>query len=192
MAEDLYSETIRNLRNLLDSIGIPTTEPNFKETPERWIRYLKGYMQDYDPKVDLGTCFPVEPGFHSMIVQSDIPFEGVCAHHLVPFLGRAHLGYIPNERVVGLSKLTRLVYGMSHAKPSIQEEICDKIADAIMIHLAASGTIVVIQAEHGCMACRGVERAGIITSTASVRGVFRDVPHAREEFYQLIASRRDL
>jgi len=181
---------------LFDQLGMPKGDPNFTNTPGRWVNYLLEFMKPFDAGKCLETKFPLEKnGLDShrpMVVQSHIPYEAICAHHLVPVLGKAHIGYVPGTHAVGLSKLTRLIQGIAHSSPSLQEDVGDKVADALFEHLEAAGVIVVIQAEHGCMACRGVSRAGIITSTSSVRGVFRDVPQAREEFFQLIASRRDL
>ena len=120
-----------------------------------------------------------------MIAQSNIPFRMLCEHHLVPAIGRAAIGYIPNKRVVGLSKLTRLVQAVGTERPSLQEYICDKVADLLFEHIDPKGVIVAIKAEHGCMACRGVNSPGVMTMTSSVKGVFRDVPAARDEFFQL-------
>ncbi len=189
---DLGDDHIAQMEDVLAYLGCNMNDPNFGDTPARWMNYISEYIQPYDPRDDLEVSFPIEAGFHSMVVQSNIPFEGVCAHHLVPFIGKAHVGYVPNEGVVGLSKLARVVWGVAHRMPSIQESIGEEIADAYMEFLKPAGVIVVLQAEHGCMACRGINRAGIVTSTSCLRGMFRDVPHAREEFFQLIASRRDL
>lgn len=181
---------------LFEQLGMPKDDPNFTDTPGRWVNYLLEFMQPFDPAKCLETKFPLEKkGLDShrpMVTQTHIPYEAICAHHLVPVLGKAHIGYVPGTHAVGLSKLTRLIQGVAHSMPSLQEDVGDKVADALFEHLEAAGVIVVIQAEHGCMACRGVTRAGIITSTSSVRGVFRDVSQARQEFFQLIASRRDI
>ncbi len=197
-------------------------DPNFLGTADRWLKYLQEYTQPFDIKECLSKTFPSsENGFHPMVVQSHIPFEAVCAHHLVPVLGIAHIGYVPNERVVGLSKITRLIHGISHSVPSLQETIGDQVVDALCEHLNLNssttrhsctvpevhsmlikeinnlegveytGAMCVIQAEHGCMACRGIKRPGVITSTSSIRGCFLK-PEARAEFYNLIASRRSL
>lgn len=183
---------VSNIRHAIEWAGCDLSDPNFDNTPERWLKYLQDFNIEYNPEDDLKTEFPINTGFHSMVVQSHIPFEAVCAHHLIPFIGKAHIGYIPQEAVVGLSKLARVVYGVAHKSPSIQESIGEEIADSLMEFLKPTGVVVVLQAEHGCMACRGVNKAGIVTSTSSLRGVFRDVPHAREEFFSLIAARRDL
>lgn len=195
--EDDFENAAENIgKALFTHLELPQGDPNFTNTPQRWVNYLLEFMKPFDAGKCLETKFPLEKnGLDShrpMVVQSHIPYEAICAHHLVPVLGKAHIGYVPGSHAVGLSKLTRLIHGIAHSSPSLQEDVGDKVADALFEHLEAAGVIVVIQAEHGCMACRGVSRAGIITSTSSVRGVFRDVPQAREEFFQLIASRRDL
>lgn len=182
------------LHHLLDSMGINFEDVNFTGTPKRWLKYLKHYLQPFDPKDTLGVTFPVKYAdkFNaSMVVQTGIPFRAICAHHLVPVLGTAHVGYIPKDRVVGLSKLSRLVYGISHASPSLQEDVCASVVDALMDHLAPLGAMCVIDAEHGCMAARGVEEATGCTSTATanVRGVFAERREVRQEFYDLIKVR---
>ena len=180
------------MRDILHTLDIDLIDEDLEKTPMRWVKYIQEFNKPLDVGKILSATTEVPDRFHSMLVQSDIPFRAVCAHHLVPVLGRAHIGYIPKRHFIGLSKLARLVDGVSCQRPSIQELVTDEIADLIMSHLHCSGAIVVIQAEHGCMACRGVNKPGVITSTSAVRGVFRDVPHAREEFFQLIAKRKDL
>lgn len=185
------------MRVILNHYGIDLHEVNFKGTPERWLKYLKSYIVPYNPREDLGTTFPLKGAAQdvydrAMIVQVGIPYRAVCAHHLLPVLGTAHVGYVPKERVVGLSKLSRLVYGITHQMPSLQEDVCQSITAILMHHLDPIGAMCVITAEHGCMAARGVEEATgqIQTITSSVKGVFIDKVDAREEFYRLVALRR--
>jgi GTP cyclohydrolase I len=184
-----------NIRATLDRLGIDThNDKNFQDTAKRFLNYLISYMQPYDPGTDLGTTFPPKKKEtsnaydRSIVVQVGIPYRAVCAHHLLPVLGTAHVGYLPRNKLVGLSKLTRLVYGISHALPSLQEDVCDQITDAIMTHLDAQGAMCVISAEHGCMAARGVEEASgcIDTVTSSVKGIFIDKHEARQEFFSMI------
>ena len=180
------------LQAVLQWIGVDVHDQNSIDTPARWIRYLEEFCQPYDPEIHLGRSFkaPSEDAYdHALIVQTNIPYQAVCAHHLVPVLGYCHLGYIPTDRVVGLSKLTRLVHGITHRRPSLQEDVGNEIVDALMTHLNALGAICVITAEHGCMACRGVAQLGIFTTTASLRGVFQKDPAARQEFYNLTGLR---
>lgn len=180
------------LKFILCEMGIDLNDPNFESTPARWLQYLHHYTQVYDPKQDLSVTFPPKGGGdifdNAMIVQVGIPYRAVCAHHLLPVLGTAHVGYVPMECVVGLSKLTRLVHGITHRMPSLQEDVCNEVTDALMGHLNPLGAMCVISAEHGCMAARGVEEASgcIATVTASVKGVFATKHEVRQEFYSLI------
>lgn len=178
----------RDLNKVLTKIGLPMDSENFRDTPVRFLKYLQEFIKPFDPEEVLGNGFTVEDGFHSMVVQSGIPFRGVCAHHLLPMVGHAAIGYIPRERVVGLSKLTRLVDAVGTELPGLQEFYCDKIADTLMNHLKPAGVIVNIHSEHMCMACRGVAEPDVVTSTTTVRGAFRDETTARETFYRLLAE----
>lgn len=180
--------------DVLWALNLPVDrDENFVNTPERFLNYLKHYNQAYDVKKDLGVTFPLRRSRttvvdRAMVVQVGIPYRAVCAHHLLPVLGTAHVGYIPQERVVGLSKLSRIVYGFSHALPSLQEDVCDEITEALMTHLEPVGAMCVIEAEHGCMAARGVEEATgcVQTVTSSIKGIFVNNHEAREEFYHLV------
>ena len=178
------STAVFMMERVLVNLGVPLQDPNFLETAPRFVKYLKEFMQPYDAEKIL-KGFPVEDGFHSLVVQTHIPFRAVCAHHLVPFFGHASVGYIPTTKVVGLSKLSRLVHAVSHASPSLQELICDTIVDTLQNVLKPSGAICVIHAEHMCMACRGVAEVGVVTSTSSIRGLFKENQALREEFYEL-------
>ncbi len=182
-----------HVRTVLVNAGINMDDPNFIHTPKRWIKYLHHYCQTFDPKDVLGVTFPRQSSYKydkALIIQTGIPYRAVCAHHLVPVLGTAHIGYIPNEQVVGLSKLTRLIHGISHSKPSLQEDVGDAVVDALMEHLEPLGAMCVISAEHGCMAARGVEEASgcIDTVTSHIRGVF-EVPEVRMEFLALVGAK---
>lgn len=185
---------IQPLSLLLTEMGLDLEDENFKDTPMRWISYLRSYVQPYSATQDLGVTFPfakenVQGAYErAMVVQVGIPYRAVCAHHLLPVLGTAHVGYIPKERAVGLSKLSRLVYGISHRMPSLQEDVCDEVTESLMKHLTPYGAMCVISAEHGCMAARGVEEATgcIQTVTSSVKGFFIQKHEARAEFYRLV------
>ncbi len=179
------------MSEILVTMGIDLKDPNFEKTPMRWLKTLTHYLQPYDPKQDLGITFPPSGKStfdNAMIVQVGIPYRAICAHHLLPVLGTAHVGYIPEGDVVGLSKLSRLVYGISHRMPSLQEDVCNEVTEALMDHLSPLGAMCVISAEHGCMSARGVEEASgcIQTVTSSIKGVFIDKHEARQEFYELI------
>ena len=179
---------------VLTILGMDPENENFKGTAKRFVRYLQSYTQEYDPTKDLKTTFQpkrkaVGKYDRAMVVQVGIPYRAVCAHHLLPVLGTAHVGYCPKDRVVGLSKLARLVYGISHAMPSLQEDVCDEITEALMKHLGPIGAMCVIAAEHGCMAARGVEEAPgcIKTVTSSIKGIYQTDYNAREEFYRIVS-----
>ena len=182
------------LKVALQKLNLPVDkDENFFETHNRFAKYLEAYTTPYSAEKDLGVTFPVRrarQGIYdrAMVVQVGIPYRAACAHHLLPVLGTAHVGYIPKDRVVGLSKLSRLVYGYSHQLPSLQEDVCDEITEALMLHLQPVGAMCVIAAEHGCMAARGVEEATgcIQTVTSSIKGVFQENIEAREEFYHLV------
>jgi GTP cyclohydrolase I len=181
---------IPSIEDTLTAMGIDLTDENFKDTPKRWLKFLNEFMQPFDSTACLKKAQFAGPAAseyeHALIVQSNIPYQAVCAHHLVQVLGRAHVGYISSGPVVGLSKLTRLVHGFSHEMPSLQEDVGNKIVDALLAHLEAVGAMCVIKAEHGCMACRGVAQLDITTSTASLRGVFIKKHEVRQEFYNII------
>lgn len=185
-----YDPQLGFLSRVLDAY-VDLENENFKDTPKRWLKYLTHYLQKYDPKEDLSKAFTNKQQnerndkyAHAMVIQVGIPYRACCAHHLLPVLGTAQVGYIPREKVVGLSKLARVVYGFSHATPSLQEDIGNHVVDALMEHLNPLGAMCVISATHGCMECRGVEEPNVATVTSSLRGVFK-VAVVRQEFYSL-------
>ena len=195
-AEKVWTSCKAQIQVVLNKLGLPPEDENFKDTAQRFLRYLQHYTQTYNPKDDLEVTFPASRVANlvhdrAMVVQVGIPYRAVCAHHLLPVLGTAHIGYIPTNRVVGLSKLARLVYGLSHRTPSLQEDVCDQITQALMQYLKPVGAMCVIKAEHGCMAARGIEEASgcIETITSSVKGVFQKDSITRKEFYELVKLR---
>ena len=161
------------------------------ETPRRWASVIAHYSQPYNPVQDLGKSFtkPVTDDVYdsSFVLQKNIPYRGLCAHHLLPVLGYAHVAYIPRRTIVGLSKLARVVYGFSHAMGNTQEQVGEWIADAIAEHLDPLGVAIIIDAEHTCMSARGVEEHRVTTTTAALRGVFAKDSSARAELYSNIA-----
>jgi GTP cyclohydrolase I len=176
------------LHSVLNLIGLQLNEGT-KDTPERWVRYVLEFMQGTGPTESvIGELFDHErdDSIQGMVIQSAIPFRMICEHHLLPAIGHAHIGYLPRNKVVGLSKLTRLVDAVGTEKPTLQEAITNRIAAILFDKAECMGVMVMLEAEHTCMACRGVNRAGVKTITSSVLGVFRDVPAARSEFLSLI------
>ena len=142
-----------------------------------------------DPTQVLQAVF--EADHDEMIMVRDIPMASICEHHLIPFVGKAHVAYIPNTegRITGLSKLARLVDGLSR-RPQVQERLTAQIADAIVERLEPRGALVVIEAEHLCMSMRGVRKPGAITVTSAVRGSFRDSMSTRMEAMNLLGMTR--
>jgi GTP cyclohydrolase I len=125
---------------------------------------------------------------HEMVVLKDIPFYSLCEHHLLPFHGVAHVGYVPNGRIVGISKVARVVETLAR-RPQVQERLTSQIADLLLEELQAKGAAVVIEAEHLCMTMRGVKKPGSVMVTSAMRGLFRDDARTRSEFLSLIRPR---
>ncbi len=178
------------VRELLLAIGEDPDRPGLQGTPARVARAFEetfaGLKQD--PYDVLSTTFAED--HDEMVLVKDIPMYSTCEHHLVPFHGTAHIGYIPGDdgRVTGLSKLARLV-DVYARRPQVQERMTGQVADALQEVLKPRGTIVVIEAEHLCMAMRGIRKPGAITVTSAVRGIFRDNPATRNEAMSLVLGR---
>lgn len=176
------------VRSLLDAIGEDVTRDGLAGTPDRvanmYAEIFSGVGRD--PVDDLDVVF--EAGHDEMIMVRDIPLYSLCEHHLIPFIGKAHVAYIPNKRgqITGLSKLARLVDTLSR-RPQVQERLTTQIADAIERALEPRGVLVVIEAEHLCMSMRGVRKPGSETVTSAVRGLFRNDEATRAEAMNLIS-----
>jgi GTP cyclohydrolase I len=170
------------LRDILVNMGIKNDEV-LDETPRRWVTMFQEMLGQWDPVWKFTTF---ESDCNEMVICSNIPFVALCEHHLLPFLGVAHIGYIPQGRLAGLSKLARSV--QSHARGLwVQEDLTKKIADFLEEQLDPKGVAVVMSAEHTCMTLRGVKAPGAKTTTSSMTGVFRDMAKgARQEFLELI------
>jgi GTP cyclohydrolase I len=177
----------RAVREILTAIGEDPDREGLLDTPARVARMYAETCAGLheDPSQHLKVTF--DAGHDEMIMVRDIPVYSMCEHHLVPFFGRAHVGYIPSSdgRVTGLSKLARLVDGFAK-RPQVQERLTTQVADAIEAALKPRGVLVVISAEHLCMSMRGIRKAGSSTVTSSVRGVFRSDAAARMEAMQFI------
>jgi GTP cyclohydrolase I len=128
------------------------------------------------------TTFPNEEGYDELVVARDIPFSSICEHHLLPFIGKAHVGYLPGERILGLSKLARVVHMFARA-PQVQEKLTSQIARWLTERLDPKGVGVVLSAEHTCMTVRGVQAVGAQTVTSALYGTLRDDPRSRAEFF---------
>lgn len=179
------------VREILIAIGDDPDRDGIADTPARVARMYAETCAGLheDPARHLKVTF--DANHDEMILVRDIPLYSMCEHHLVPFFGRAHVGYIPNTdgRVTGLSKLARLVDGYSR-RPQVQERLTTQIADAIERSLEPRGALVVIEAEHMCMAMRGIRKPGSSTVTSAVRGIFRTDPAARSEAMRFVETRR--
>jgi GTP cyclohydrolase I len=167
---------------LIRLIGENPTREGLLDTPRRVLKshgeIFKGYQMD--PKVILSTCFDSE-GYDQMVLLKDIELYSTCEHHMLPFFGKAHVAYIPNKKVVGLSKLARLVECYSR-RLQIQERLTNQIADAIVNELDPIGVGVVIEAKHFCMVMRGVNKQNSVMKTSALRGALKINQSAREEF----------
>ncbi len=187
----LDSEAIkRAVISMIKAIGDNPEREGLAGTPGRVAdMYAELFMgMDIDPKSVLSVEF--EEGHREMVIFRDIPFYSMCEHHLLPFYGTAHVGYIPNEkgRVVGASKIARVVEIIAR-RPQLQERMTSQIADAINEGINPSGVGVVIQAEHLCMMMRGVRKPGSSMQTSALRGTFRSKPSTRAEFMALLSNR---
>ena len=178
------------VRELLIAVGEDPDRPGLQDTPGRVARaYAETFAGLWqDPGDVLATTF--DEDHDELVLVKDIPMYSTCEHHLVPFHGMAHIGYIPGDdgRVTGLSKLARLVEVYAR-RPQVQERMTSQIADALSDVLRPRGVIVVIEAEHLCMAMRGIRKPGASTVTSAVRGLFRESPASRNEAMSLILGR---
>jgi GTP cyclohydrolase I len=191
MPEIAQSETIADLvRRMLVLIGEDPNREGLRRTPERFekaLRYLtSGYRTDPDKLLN-GAMFSV--CYDQMVVVKDIELYSLCEHHLLPFFGRCHVAYIPSKKVVGLSKIARLV-NMYARRLQIQERLTSQIAKAIQEQLSPEGVGVIIEARHLCMVMRGVEKQNSAAMTSAMLGAFRENKQTRDEFLSLINGRK--
>ncbi len=179
----------RATRLLLEALGVDLGAEDIQRTPRRvaqmYSEILEGSTKD--PGQALETTLAQE--HDEIILVKDIPLYSLCEHHLLPFLGRAHVAYIPDKRITGLSKLARVVEVLSR-RLQVQERLTTQIADIIMKKLRPKGVMVILEAEHLCMVMRGVRKPGSMTMTSVVRGVFRSHSKTRQEALSLIFSSR--
>lgn len=179
------------VRLILEGVGEDPSREGLLETPRRvaemYEEIFAGLTQD--PGKPLSVTF--NESHQEMVLVRDIPLYSVCEHHLLPFIGRAHVAYIPgtNGRICGLSKLARVV-DVFAKRPQVQERLTSQVADTIVEFLEPQGVIVVIEAEHLCMSMRGVQKPGAITTTSAVRGIFRTKAATRAEAMSLIKGNR--
>jgi GTP cyclohydrolase IA len=177
----------RAVREILAAIGEDPAREGLLKTPSRVARAyaeLFSGMKE-DPRRHLQTVF--HERYDEIVLLRDIEFHSMCEHHLMPFTGRAHVAYLPDGKVVGLSKLARLVEGYAR-RPQVQERLTTQIADALMDELHPQGAACVIEAVHTCMTLRGVHKPGSVMATSALRGVFKDNPASRAEVLSLISA----
>jgi GTP cyclohydrolase I len=173
----------RAVGDLLRALGADVAADGLRETPRR---VAQAYEELLTPPVFRATTFPNDDGYEELIVARAIPFHSLCMHHLLPFRGLAHVGYLPGERIIGLSKLARVVERFARDL-QIQERLTVQIADWLQDELQPAGAGVVLEAEHMCMSLRGVQQPGTRTVTSALRGAIRDDAHTRQEFLALTA-----
>lgn len=177
------------VRELIEAIGEDPEREGLRDTPRRiadmYAEIFAGLSRD--PSEVLGVTF--EENHQEMVILRDIPFYSTCEHHFLPFHGVAHVGYIPRGRILGISKIARVVEIFAR-RPQLQERLTAQIADALMESLQPQGVGVVVEAEHLCMTMRGIKKAGAKVVTSASRGTFRDRAVTREEFLSLIRGDR--
>lgn len=176
--------TVR-VRALLEELGLDLSDPNLVETDRRvakmYLEMFHGLEEGSRPHI---TTFPNEENYESMVMERDISFYSMCSHHLVPFYGHAHIGYVPGKRIVGLSKLPRVLEFYAK-RPQLQERLTEQVANFLDQELKPQGVMVVIHARHLCVEMRGIKKPGAATITSAIRGIFHDRP-IREEFLDLL------
>jgi GTP cyclohydrolase I len=178
-----------HVRGILETLGLDLRDPNLCDTDQRVARMYQemfhGLKEGSEPRI---TTFPNEEGYKHMVMERDIPFYSMCAHHLVPFYGHAHIAYIPSDRIIGLSKFARILEFYAK-RPQLQERLTEQVVDCLVERLKPDGAMVVIEARHLCVEMRGVKKPGALTVTSAIRGSFHERP-VREEFLDLLAHRR--
>jgi GTP cyclohydrolase I len=175
----------RAARDLLAAVGVDLRAESLRDTPRRMAHM---YAELLSPAPFSPTTFPNDGGYDELVVATEIPFHSLCEHHLLPFVGVAHVGYLPGARIIGLSKLARVV-DLFARDLQVQERLTTQVAGWLDDHLKPKGVGVVIEAEHLCMSLRGVQKAGARTVTSALHGLVRDDPRTRQEFLALTGRR---
>ena len=177
------------VRTLIQWAGDDPAREGLRDTPGRVVRAFEEYFAGYaqDPNEILQLTFEETDGYDEMVVLRDIPFESHCEHHLAPIIGTAQVGYLPRKRVIGISKLARIVEVYAR-RLQIQEKLPAQIADTINDELKPRGVGVVIEASHHCMTSRGIHKPGVLMVTSSMLGTFRSDPTTRREFLTIIGN----
>jgi GTP cyclohydrolase I len=165
-------------RDFLAALGVSCDSPGMRKSPQRMA---EAYASMFTARPFEMTTFPNEEGYDELVVVKQIPVQSVCEHHLLPFTGVAHVGYLPADRILGLSKFARVVE-MFARRPQVQERLTQQVAEWLDVHLSPKGVGVVIEAEHTCMTVRGVRAVGSLTTTSALSGALRDDSRSRAEF----------
>ncbi len=175
------------VRTLIEWAGDDPDREGLLDTPRRvakaWREYARGYGED--PGQHLKRTFEEVGGYDEIVLLRDIPFQSHCEHHMAPIIGKAHIAYLPRDKVVGISKLARVLHGFAR-RLQVQERLTAEVADAIWTHLNPQGVAVVIEASHACMTARGVGTPGVMMTTSRMMGAFRDDQRSRREVLALM------
>ncbi len=184
-AQNKADQIASHFAEIMRVLGLDLNDPHLIDTPERvgrmYLEIFRGLKDQEEPAI---TSFPNREGYSNMVIVKDIDFFSVCSHHMIPFFGKAHVAYIPGEKIVGLSKIARIVEFYAR-RPQLQERLTEEVVEFMEARLAPQGSIVVMEARHLCMEMRGVEKPGAMTTTSALRGCFED-QKVREEFFDLL------
>ena len=175
------------VRELIRWAGDDPAREGLHDTPGRVARAFREYFRGYaeDPSAHLSRTFEEVGGYDEIVLLRDIPFQSHCEHHMAPIIGKAHIAYLPKDRVVGISKLARVLHGFAR-RLQVQERLTAEVADCIWTHLRPQGVAVVIEATHACMTARGVNTPNVSMTTSRMMGVFRDDEKSRREVLALM------
>jgi GTP cyclohydrolase I len=181
----IIEKVSEHMAAIMEELKLDLEDANFVGTPERvakmYLEMFHGLFEGAEPKV---TTFPNDGDYHHMVIEREMPFYSMCAHHFVPFYGHAHIAYIPDSHIVGLSKLPRILEFYAK-RPQLQERLTEQVAEFLWTKLKPLGVMVVVEARHLCVEMRGVKKPGALTTTSALRGCFAD-RKVREEFLALL------
>ena len=184
---EVPEEVSEAVRTLIRWAGDDPDREGLLDTPRRvaraWREYAHGYQED--PAIHLSRTFEEVGGYDEIVLLKDIPFQSHCEHHMAPIIGKAAIAYLPNDKVVGISKLARVLHGFAR-RLQVQERLTAQVADAIWEHLQPKGVAVVIEASHACMTARGVQTPGVMMTTSRMMGTFREDERSRREVLALM------
>ncbi len=180
-------DVLTAVRRLIEWAGDDPTREGLVDTPGRVARAYREYFRGYeeDPALHLSRTFEEVGGYDEIVLLRDIAFQSHCEHHMAPIIGKAHIAYLPGDRVVGISKLARVLKGFA-SRLQVQERLTAEVADCIWEHLQPRGVAVVIEAAHACMSARGVNTPGVTMTTSRMMGVFREDERSRKEVLSLM------